>query len=390
MKKGLSIILALMLGSVGAYALGSDTNAGTVIENNATLSYSAGGVPQPSITSNVDSFTVDLKVDMVLVTNDTQHLEVTPGQEDQVRSFTFVNESNSNDMNFTFTAYNLNPGEKADYNTTADNTDSSQGVKNIEITCTDGTNTYTNSSDPDKVTITGIAEDAEINCTVSSDIRTLAEGAADGQVMVIELNATAVDGSGQKLDESTGADNQSGMDIVFADGEIVKTDATSGLGETGGGNGDVAGNGEDVARSGYIISTPVLSVKKSSCVIDDPVNGSIVNGNNPKRIPGATIRYLFDINNTGTGDVNDLNLTDTFDDNLLIDASANSVYEFRKDENQSSCTCDADISGKTDIKDDTTVSGQDMTIEHINVEHGSTSSASGEKHTCVWVEVEIE
>jgi len=378
MKKGLSIILALMLGSVGAYALGTDTNAGTVIENNATLSYSAGGVPQPSITSNVDSFTVDLKVDMVLVTNDTQHLEVTPGQEDQVRNFTFVNESNYNDMNFTFTVKDLGVGALADYNTTADNTDDTHGVKNPEITCIYNNNSYTGSS----ITIQNIEEDAEINCTVSSDIRTLAEGAADGQVMVIELNATAVDGSGQKLNESTGTDVQNGVDIVFADGEAVKNGAASGLGETGGGNGDVAGNGEDVARSGYIISTPVLSATKSSCVISDPVN----NTTNPKRIPGAVIRYLFDIKNIGTGDVNDLNLTDTFSDKLDLSDAKTTAQKTESQDDPCECT-----NTGTGISSDTTINGQEMTIEHIDVEHGrNQGDTSGEKHTCVWVEVEVK
>lgn len=53
-------------------------------------------------------------------------------------------------------------------------------------------------------------------------------------------------------------------------------------------------------------ASPNLSITKTSIVLSDPVNGT----SNPKRIPGATIRYCFTIDNTGDGTAYDLNLSD--------------------------------------------------------------------------------
>ena len=375
MKKILVMASVMMLGVSGAWALGTD--AGTNISNYATLSYEAGGVAQPDKNSTTDTFVVDKKIDMILITNNSEHLEVTPGQQDKERNFHFTNEGNA-DQNFTFTAYNLDSGEKADYNTTADNTDSSHGVQNIEIKCTDDGGTVTGWSGSFTI---DVPEDGNLTCLVRSDIRTAADGGADGQVMVIELNATAVDSSGNKENETSGADHQGQQDTVFADGAADQTHSTSTLGNSGGGNGDTARDGIDVARSGYIIKTPILSATKNSCVVSDPVN----NTTNPKRIPGAIIRYMFDIDNTGTGDVNDLNITDTISNDLLTTRTKASA---KKDENQASCACGTEPG--TDISGDTTVTGQNLLIEKVDVAHGSTTGSSGHNHTCVSVEVEIK
>jgi len=364
MKKGLAAVLALLVGSVGAYALG--TVAGTEVKNTATLSYTAGGVQQPDVNSTEDTFVVDHKVDMVLVTTDTDQIEVTPGQQDQVTHFYFENEGNA-DQNFTFTVYNLPNGEVADYDDDADTDD----VDNLEISC-DGGTTWA-------ATLTiEVPMDGNLTCDVRADIRDAANGGEDGDIMNIELNATAVDGDGNKLVEDTDGDDPTQVEIVFADGESVQNGATSGLGETGGDAEDTAGDGADLARSGYIISTPVLSVKKISCVIDDPVNGTT----NPKRIPGATIRYLFDIENNGTAAVNDLNLTDTFNDALDLGGTVDSA---EKSENISNPPCVCTDSGDS-ISGDTTVNGQDLLIEHINVDKAGDDPT----HTCVWVEVEVK
>ncbi len=74
-----------------------------------------------------------------------------------------------------------------------------------------------------------------------------------------------------------------------------------------------------------IMLLPEMHVSKISCVINDPVN----NGNNPKRIPGATIRYAIEVSNTGIGIADhamvDDNISSDFDTttiaNLQIDGS---------------------------------------------------------------------
>jgi len=54
---------------------------------------------------------------------------------------------------------------------------------------------------------------------------------------------------------------------------------------------------------------PEMHITKTSIVLNDPVNGTT----NPKRIPGATIRYCFTVDNNGTGDADDVAIHDTLD-----------------------------------------------------------------------------
>ena len=368
----LSIAASLLLGSQ-AYALGTD--AGTEVTNKATLSYSAGGVDQPDIESNEDKFKVDKKIDMVLSTDDSTQVEVTPGQEDRVTSYTFKNEGNAN-QKFKFEAANLANDKEADYNDKKDNDD----VKNLEIKCeyTDG-NGDSKTADWASSFIIEVKEDTEASCEIRADIKTDAEGGKDGDIMNVELKATAYkdDESGAE-EETTAADTQDSVDVVFADGESVVNGAHSGLGDTAADDnstkGDTAGDGIEVARSGYIIKTPVLTVKKTSCPIDDPVN----NTTNPKRIPGAHIRYMFDIENKGTSDATNVTLKDTLEDTLDLTDTLDTAY---KEESQDdACSCDS--KGSTSAKDDTTISGQEVKIEKIDIKSN--------KHTCVSFEVEIK
>jgi uncharacterized repeat protein (TIGR01451 family) len=369
----------MLLGSSGAWALGTD--AGTDIDNDATLSFSAGGVGQPDVTSNTDTFKVDKKIDMVLVTTDTDQTDVTPGQTERITSYTFKNEGNSA-QNFKFAVANLASGSatanQADYNTEADNEDVSNMV--IEYRTSSGSSWQTMPANG-----ISVAEDATIEVRVKADIPTAANGGADGDVMNIELIATAVDSSGNDVHETTTSDNPTDVDIVFADGMTVQNGATSGLGDsypaTDNHKGDADHDGKEVARSGYKIKTPVLDATKLSCVLSDPVN----NTSNPKRIPGAKIIYVFDINNTGTADATDINLTDTLQADLIGSTVSNIWIETNTTRTTTPpCKCsdgsDMHSAGGAGGSD-TDTNAQGIKIEGISV--GSI------KHTCVSFEVEI-
>jgi hypothetical protein len=372
MKKLAAILIVFSTSAI--YALGTDAN--TDIDNEATLSYKAGGVKQPDVSSNTDSFKVDKKIDMILSTSDTDQVKVTPGQQDRITSFSFKNEGNSKE-NFKFEVANLANDQEADYDSDKDNKDVEDDMV-IEYSTDDGGSWSTLPNDG----ILEVAEDDTIKLRVKADIKDSSE-VEDKDIMNIELKATAYkDDKSAKEEETTGAETQDKVDIVFADGESNSNNANSGLGDSSNSKGDTAGDGVEVARSGYIIATPVLSVTKSSCVLSDPVN----NTDNPKRIPGAKIRYLFDVNNTGTSDVSDSKLTDDFDDYLDLSNTKDSV---KKTENQDdACVCTTE--GKSDASGDTTIDNQKMTIEHINVAAGSTQSSDGEKHTCITVTVEVK
>jgi len=364
MKKLIKSSLLSLVATTAIFASGTD--AGTDISNSATLSYSAGGVKQNDVqTATPDTFKVDKKVDMVLTTTDTDQTEVTPGQEDRITNYEFKNEGNANQY-FKFTVANLANDKEADYDTDKDN----QDVDNLEIQCS-----YTDANGDSQTTdwasslVIEIKKDTTATCQVRADIK--APGTAqDKDIMNVELLATAVtDSSGDTAESESDSESADTVDVVLADGVSDDT-----LGSSDSGKGDSAKDGKEAARSGYVVVTPVLSVTKTSCVVSDPVNGT----DTPKRIPGAIIRYMFDIENTGTGDVSDLNITDTIQNELSTDNTKDSA---KKDENQTSCSCATEP--QTDISDDTTVNGQDVKIAHINVEHGG-------KHTCVSIETEIK
>jgi len=380
MKKSLAAVLAMIIGGAGAYALG--TTAGKEISNSVTLSYTAGGVAQEPVSSNTDTFKVDKKVDMILYTTDTDQIVVTPGQTDRITHFRFENEGNA-DQNFSFSVANLATDQEADYNDRKDSDD----VQDLLIQCTytaPGGTTETQTWTAGPVTLE-IEENGTAECNVSADINEPDTTPSvndpgkgdDGDVMNIELLATAVKPNGDPEENST-SESANTVDVVLADGF---DDETLGAAEehnsSDGHKGDTPLDGKEAARSGYIIATPVLTAKKESCVISDPVHGD---SNDAKRIPGAVIRYLFDINNTGSGDVDELNITDTFNDYLDVSGLPTSAKKSESQDN--ACSCETQTDSEAISSQDVIMNGQEMTITNIEV--------NSSKHTCVWVEVEIE
>jgi len=77
-----------------------------------------------------------------------------------------------------------------------------------------------------------------------------------------------------------------------------------------------SGNGWDYWHVDDVCLVPVtyMKVTKNSCVINDPVN----NATNPKRIPGATIRYAIELENITDFDTDNNIVTDTVDNNFDV------------------------------------------------------------------------
>jgi uncharacterized repeat protein (TIGR01451 family) len=226
--------------------------------------------------------------------------------------------------------------------------------------------------------ILSVNEDDTVLFRVKSDIPTAAQGGADRDIMNIELKATAYkdDESGPET-ETNGADTQDAVDIVLADGTQVQNGSTAGnLGDENNTKGDTAGDGIEVGRSGYIIATPILDLVKTSCVVSDPANGTT----DPKRIPGAIIRYQFDIRNTGTADATNVQIKDTLNSNF-VDGNDIQIANVVKTENTANCICTSP--GNTAASH--TENGMETTITGLTV-----STAAHQQHTCVWFEVELQ
>ena len=343
MKKILVIASVMLFGFIGANAAG--TAAGTQVDNSASLSYTVSGVAQTAVASNTDSFIVDKKIDFALANNDGDQVTVVPGQTDATTTWSFRNEGNM-DQNFTFTATELTGGETI-YGDA--DTQDTNGPRTIE---------YNNGGTWTALSTLEIAVDTNITIRIRTDIDA---ARVNGDVMNIELKSVAVDPGGSPEVATLGADNKMGMDTVLAEGTGITSE------------GNIEHTNTFTRWGGYIVVAPTLDLTKLSCVLNDPVNSTT----NPKRIPGATILYVFDINNTSATAATDVNLSDTLDNALDISGAIN----VKTNDGQSSCSCTDGTAGAGGTAT-SSVSGQNLKITGLTI--------TGNKHNCVSFEAVIK
>ncbi len=352
MKKILSMAAILALSSMSAMAAG--TESGTVVSNSASLSYSVGGATQPTVnTTEAATFVVDKKIDFSVVHADgTKHLITTPGATEVERTFTLENTTNEI-QRFTINGTNLT-GDT--YDSKVDNSD----VSDIKISFEQADGTWTAfASGP--VTIPDVGIDGTVNIKVQS---TIPNTNVDGNIMNIQLEATAIDANGDAEVATAGEDNKDLKDTVLGEGANITE------------FGNTQFDGKYSAWAGYIINSPVLSLTKSSCVYEDLVSGVSANA---KRIPGATITYLFDIENTGSIDASDINITDA----LPAELDGTSVAVIKMNDAQDSCTCTGGVAGAGTLVDAANYeAAQTVKINSL--------TAQKAKHNCVTLQVKIK
>jgi len=354
MRKVLSIAASLVLCSVAANAVG--TTAGTTVSNSATLSYTVSGAVQPTVsTPNAATFIVDKKIDFSLVHNDAiKHLITTSGATSVKREFVLENTTNKA-QSFALTATNLTGNES--YDSKVDDTD----ITNIEISL-DGGGSWVSGT----VTISNLGVDTTKTILVRGDVPNTN---VDGSIMNIQLEAIAVTSgtnaevvTGSGSDGTLSSDRKDTEDVVLGEGSGVTTFA------------NVQFDGKYSAWAGYFINSPVLTLTKTSCVYKDIVNGV---SSNAKRIPGATITYLLDIENTGSIDASDINITDV----LPSELDGSTVTAVKMNDNQADCVC---TNGTAGAGTDATVSVSGQTV---NVSSLTTLTS---KHNCVTLQVDIK
>jgi len=354
MNKFLSMVAILALSSVGAVAAGTAVN--TSITNTATLNFNVGGVTQTEVTSNEDSFVVDKKIDFVLTHEDaTKHLIVVANKEDAPREFKLVNESNA-PQKYSIAVSDLTGNEV--YDAKAD----SAVMQNLEFSIDGGAWT----SGP--LATAELAADASVTILVRGDVLA---SATDGEVMNVQLEATAVKDNGTTAEVSTAtADDKAAVDTVLGEGATV-TDF-----------GNAEFDGKYSAWAGYLVNTPNVDLTKLSCVFSDAVTTTAANS---KRIPGATVVYVFDLNNTSTStDASGITLADTLND--AYDLTGTVASAKAQTGVTTACTCtngDAEGgNGGTALGGDAVVAGQDVTLSNLSVTKNS--------HTCVSIQAKIK
>ena len=121
----------------------------------------------------------------------------------------------------------------------------------------------------------------------------------------------------------------------------------------------------------FVINIPEMHITKTSCVIDDPVNDQT----NPKRIPGATIRYAIEVSNTGSGNAGDV----IVDDNLSGNFDENTITNLKIDDSHP-CDCLSPTAAGANGSDGG-ISGNQVKLDFDTVSAGETE--------CGYFEVEI-
>jgi hypothetical protein len=357
MKKVLSIAAVMVLCSVGATAAG--TAAGTDVTNTATLNFSVGGVAQTEVTSNADTFKVDKKIDFLLTHDDSpKHLIVVANDQDKERTFTLTNESNEI-QDFTVAVSNLTGNESYDSKT------DSADMQNLEISVDGGAWTT------GPVTVNDLAVDGTVTIKVRGDVLA---SATDGEVMNVQLEAIAVkDGTTTpevNTGDANGADRKTEVDTVLAEGAGVSDFANTQF------------DGKYSAWAGYLVNTPNVDLTKLSCVWKDEVT---TDNTKAKRIPGATVVYVFDLNNTSAStDATGITLKDTLSDKYDLSGTAASAKA--KKDATAPCTCtygdETGGNGGTALGADASLAGQVLTLANLSVTKSS--------HTCVSVQVKLQ
>lgn len=300
----------LLLGLIVMFALNSQvqavgTAAGTSVSNQATVSFSVGGVPQTDVNSDDPStgtagdatvFTVDNKIDVNVEWQDAANVSVAAGQDGvtpvpnppAVLEFLVTNEGNSATQDFVLSSANI----------TGDDFDPSA----VTFYLDDGDGTF----DAGDTIVTYIDE---LSSTVGSNsvtifvVGSIQSTQTNGQTANIALIATAHDGGtvgtqGALTSEDTGNDVQGGAaQNVFAD--PVGTAPT-----------DIVTDGEHSDTGTYVVIATTLTVTKASRVEADGLGGTFPTA---KAIPGATVRYTFTISNAGSQNATNITISDAID-----------------------------------------------------------------------------
>lgn len=256
-------------------AQAAGTVAGTTVTNTATVNFDVGGVPQTSVQGTA-TFVVDDKVNLT-VTN-TSGASVVPGSTNRVLAFTLQNTGNKTH------GYSL-----------AASLGGGIVMNNVRIYRDvngdgnfDGGDTLYNGG----TNVGDLAPDATMRLLIVADTPA---GATNGQVSNYQLIATTLNAGTTTITahDNAIADDKDTQQVVFAD-------------TAGPGAGDAARDGKHSATGTYSVSTATLNVAKTSTVVSDPFNGTT----NPKRIPGAVVRYSIVVTNTGAANATNVVVRD--------------------------------------------------------------------------------
>ena len=286
------LIWVMLLSSITTLAYASGTQAGTDVTNTATLTFGDTADATTDIQSNPETFTVDKKIDMTVTTVDVAAIQTKPSATGVVLTYKVTNTGNSI-QDFSLTALTTSTTAfGGDVNDTFDATN----VKIYVDTDNNGVFDAANDTETDYIDELGI--DAEKFVFIVADMPdNLTNGAAaiyDLQAQVAEGGVEGTKGANITSDSKNDEDAKDTVQIVFADSA---------------GTADTQYDGKFSSADAYKIVIANMTISKISVVVNDPVNGIT----KPKRIPGATIRYCFTVENSGSANAAIAKIGDTLD-----------------------------------------------------------------------------
>jgi uncharacterized repeat protein (TIGR01451 family) len=272
----------------------NDTAFLTQVSNTATLNYAVNGIDQTAITDK-NTFYVDRKVVFSMTrTGDAVQSINANGTREFTETYTVQNDSNA-PIGIKLPATLTSSTMTATGGTTASDPDNNGFYTLAKGDANTGTTT-------DTLTIT-------VTTTLTDDDITSGEVKYDLTITAVEPEDVAA---------VAGSDTTAGTPAVTAGDAIVITPATTewnGLllqtvGITIVGDDDNSGSLRSEPKT-YTINKPIVSLVKTALVTKDPITGElVVGGNQPKAIPGATIRYSLVVTNTGKAEAVGIVLTD--------------------------------------------------------------------------------
>lgn len=271
-----SAVPLIMVGATPAFAAG--TTQGTGITNTVNVNYQVGGVAQTQQTA-ADTFVVDRKIIFTVAeAATTGTTSVNPGASAQVTRFQVTNTSNDV-LDFSLAATQQTTGTNAAHGGT-DAFDLTGLAFFVDV---NGDGIYQSGTDT-ATTIDNLAADASRYVFIIGNVPL---AATNGQIAGVQLSGTALNSNGTAITAATDSTtNGAGtVETIFADA------MKSGVGGT-----SAARDGTDVATDDYTVQAAVLSVFKSSRVVNDGVSAS-----NFKSIPGAVVEYCISVANASGG-----------------------------------------------------------------------------------------
>jgi len=293
LRGALAVTVVALCGVVySTSVLAVGTDAGTPIDNFATVNFKVGGIDQTAVDSPTTQFVVDQVVDVTVAEADGADTDVSPAEFGAIARFTVTNTGNAT-QDFDLSIADLVGG------TVFGNLDNINADLLTIAVDANGDDVY-DVGDTAIIIDELSADDLNPNPLLDNVVSVFILGnipasAVDGDAANIELTATAHKAGGAGLGvieaETGGNDDPSTVQIVFSND---------------------TGTDED----SYLVGSATLVAVKASEVVSDPL-GQVAPA--ALAIPGAFVEYEITITNTGGSDATELVITDDVQGELTFE-----------------------------------------------------------------------